>query len=136
MPIVSRFGWLCLLAVASAQEPVSQQPDLRPAVPSVVPAVAATSIGSAQAAPSKVPGKPDARVDAAKLDGKPEPVALRADHGADHGADRGADVTPPAPKDGSFSVPEAQTLLIVGTGLVLVALAKRRVRIGPVTVVR
>lgn len=39
---------------------------------------------------------------------------------------------PAKPKEQEFGVPEAQTLLIVGAGLVLVALAKRRVRIAPV----
>ncbi len=41
---------------------------------------------------------------------------------------------PAKPKEQEFAVPEAQTLLMVGAGLVLVALAKRRVRIA--TVVR
>lgn len=123
MPIVTRLGWLFLLTVASAQEPVSQQPEHRPAAPSAAPVFGAIKPGSALATPN--PAAP--RV-AAPAPSPAEPVSLRAENGGDG--------TPPAPKDNAFSVPEAQTLLIVGAGLVLVALAKRRVRLSPVTVVR
>lgn len=127
MPIVSRLGWLCLLAVASAQEPVLQQPEQRQAVPTAVPVAGAIAPGSAVAAPIASPiASPG--LAAPKVAAAAPTVALRADHGGE--------ASPPAPKENAFSVPEPQTLLIVGAGLVLVALAKRRVRLSPVTVVR
>lgn len=61
-----------------------------------------------------------------------EPALAVAD--ASLPVDAAAKAAPPAPADPRFAVPEVQTLLIVGTGLVLIGIAKRRVRFGPAAV--
>ncbi len=116
MPIAPCVGWL-LLTVASAQEPAIARPPTsatQPAIRSAQPAALQVTATAADRR-SASHAQPD---DAAFASGQPP------------------DAEPPGPKDPKFSVPEAQTLLLVGGALVLVALAKRRVRVGPIPLVR
>lgn len=113
MPIAPRLGWLFLLAVVPAQEPAGASGGggghlvaLQASV--ATPANARAPMDAAASIPGGGSAMPPAGTDGQQV--------------------------PPAPVDGRFAVPEAQTLLIVGTALVLFALAKRRVRVGPVVV--
>lgn len=110
MPTASPLALLMLLTAAAAQESVHPAPAMQ------IASTAAVAGAPLQAVVSFAAGATPAAV-------------------VDVGRSGPASVPPaPAPSDQRFSVPEAQTLLLVGASLVLIAVAGRRVRISTVSV--